>query len=152
MDNIARQRLLALKAQQKQKELHDAHTAAMTQLKQDIPDFGCRYRLANPEETAITLAIAGSLPYSAPGQPTPLFSQPTNMDTAVLPTYPVHLVFLLGNEALANIVLEGAAQDILHAREDWESICPRLLLIDQPQQIGWILDFEDGTVSHFKWN
>lgn len=136
MDNTAHQRLLALKAQQKQKEWHDAHTVALAQLKQEIPDFECRYRLANPENTASILAIADSLPYFIPGRPAPPFSQPTNMDTAVLPTHPVHLAFLLGNEELINIVLEGSAQDILQARDDWESICPRLLLIDQPQQIG----------------
>ena len=149
MDNIDRQRLLALKAQQKQKELHNAHTDVLERLEQETPHFTRCYRLADAEETAAVLAIADALPYSSPGQPLPSNFHSITMNEVVFPTHPVYLTFFLGNEALLRIVLQGSAQDVLQAWEDWQYISPRIGLIDHTLQTCWVLDFEDHTITSF---
>ena len=139
MDHERKELLAQKKAQLKAKQQRAETQQYKDRLTKSIEDFSQKYRYADEAEALKLEAFISKLDFAQPGQLSIQEVCPYTHEN-------VYLCFLMGTEALFQIIIFGKYDDILHYYDEWAVFSPCLLLVDE-DFIHYTYINDDGEVK-----
>ena len=139
MDHEMKELLAQKKAQLKAKQQRAEIQQYKDRLTKSIEDFSQKYRYVDEAEEVKLGKFISKLDFAQPGQLSIQEVCPYTHEN-------VYLCFLMGTEALFQIIIFGKYDDILHDYDEWAVFSPCLLLVDE-DFIHYTYINDDGEVK-----
>ena len=139
MDHERKELLAQKKAQLKVKQQREEIQQYKDHFTKSIQYFSEKYRYADESEAVKLGKFISKLDFAQPGQLSIQEVCPYTHEN-------VYLCFLMGTEALFQIIIFGKYDDILHDYDEWAVFSPCLLLVDE-DFIHYTYINDDGEVK-----